>query len=200
MARKARRIAREAATRSAASDLIKLLTPRELLLAGVVAYWAEGSKSKPWSRKERLTFVNSDPGMITLFLAWLTMLGVSRDRWTLRLHIHETADIERASAFWSEVTGVPTERFRRPTLKQHNPKPSRHNLGDSYVGCLSIDIRKSTELYRQVAGWFEGLVNSLGRRPIGRPQGFGPWYPRSSRGGPASRQGRLFDVDQTSDA
>lgn len=40
------------------------LTRRELKIAGAVAYWAEGSKSKPWRTKEVVAFVNSDAFMI----------------------------------------------------------------------------------------------------------------------------------------
>ncbi len=56
------------------------LTDREVLIAGAVAYWAEGAKAKPWRPIERLKFVNSDPGMIQLFLRWLELIGVDRER------------------------------------------------------------------------------------------------------------------------
>jgi hypothetical protein len=45
------------------------LTDRELFMTGVALYWAEGSKSKPYDRRERVAFVNSDPGVISVFLA-----------------------------------------------------------------------------------------------------------------------------------
>ena len=48
---------------------------RELLIAGAVAYWAEGSKRKPW-RRRRVTFINSDPDMVRLFLDFLCSHGV----------------------------------------------------------------------------------------------------------------------------
>lgn len=41
---------------------ISALSKRELFVAGVVAYWAEGAKNKPWRRGERVSFMNSDPG------------------------------------------------------------------------------------------------------------------------------------------
>lgn len=73
------------------------LTPRELFLVGVALYWAEGSKSKPWRRLHRLQLINSDEGVIRLFLTWLARLGVDRQRLGFRLHIHETADVEAAA-------------------------------------------------------------------------------------------------------
>lgn len=102
---------------------------RELLLCGVVLYWAEGSKSKPWSRGHRVTFMDSDPGLIRLFIRWVGLLGIERDRLILRVQIHESADVERAQREWSRITGIPVESFRRPTLKRHNPRTRREERG-----------------------------------------------------------------------
>lgn len=56
--------AMEAAKREVGS-----LSDRELFLIGVGLYWAEGAKSKPYRRDETVVFINSDPGMIQVFLA-----------------------------------------------------------------------------------------------------------------------------------
>jgi len=50
------------------SNQIDSLSDRELLIAGAVAYWAEGRKAKPWRTSEVVVFVNSDAAMIRLFL------------------------------------------------------------------------------------------------------------------------------------
>ncbi|HEX6263298.1 MAG TPA: helix-turn-helix domain-containing protein, partial [Actinomycetota bacterium] len=50
------------------------LSERELFVAGVVAYWAEGAKTKPWGARSLVRFSNSDAGMIRLFLAWLDLV------------------------------------------------------------------------------------------------------------------------------
>jgi hypothetical protein len=86
-----RALVRQKASDQAASRVVAL-TERELLL-GAVAYWAEGTKAKPWRQQERLSFTNSDPNMIKLFLAWLNLVGVDGERLRFRVHIHESADI-----------------------------------------------------------------------------------------------------------
>lgn len=58
---------RERMTASAAAR-VGAISDRELLLVGAVAYWAEGTKSKPWNPEERLTFTNSDPDMFILYV------------------------------------------------------------------------------------------------------------------------------------
>ena len=51
---------------SEARAQIACLSESELFVAGVVAYWAEGAKNKPWRTGARVSFLNSDPGMIQL--------------------------------------------------------------------------------------------------------------------------------------
>jgi transposase len=156
-----RRMARQEYTRKAAESQIQELAESELFVAGVVAYWAEGAKSKPWSASPSVMFMNSDPGMIRLFLAWLTLLGIGPERLSFRVSIHESADVEAAVAFWAEVVDVPANQFMRTTLKRHNPTTVRKNVGGTYYGCLAVRVKRSTELGRQIAGWFNGLVRQL---------------------------------------
>lgn len=164
---RARRIATTERIHAEARSSIGRLTARELLVAGILAYWAEGAKSKPWSRSERVEFTNSDPTMITLFLRWLELVGVPRSRLTFQVQIHERADVVAAERFWLSITAVPRTQFRRTILKRHNPKTVRKNTGHRYVGCLRISVQRSTELYRRIVGWYEGIMRSLGPGVIG---------------------------------
>ena len=99
--------------------------------------------------------------MVRLFLAWLQLLGIGPERCAFRVSIHESADVEASVTYWASVVGVPASRFLSPTLKRHNPKTVRKNVGASYHGCLIVTVRRSTELGRQIAGWFNGLVRQL---------------------------------------
>ncbi|MFH8796363.1 hypothetical protein [Streptomyces sp. NPDC017941] len=151
--------------KTAAAAEIGALSDREVFLAGVVLYWAEGAKDKSYSRRERLAFINSDPNVIALYLRWLDLLGVARERLRLRVSIHESADVAEAEAFWAELTGVPVSAFQKATLKRHNPKTSRKNTGEAYRGCLVIYTLQSADLYRRVEGAWYGIVGAA-TRPI----------------------------------
>jgi transposase-like protein len=157
-----RALIRQRATNDAASRVGEL-ADRELLLLGAVAYWAEGTKAKPWRRRERLSFTNSDPNMIRLFLAWLDLIGVDENRLSFRVHIHESADIEGALTYWAGIAGVPEGAFSKTTVKRHKPVTNRHNVGDAYRGCLVIQVRRSADEYRLVEGLCVGIVCSLER-------------------------------------
>lgn len=121
-------------TKRAAAAAIGKLTDRELFLVGVGLYWAEGAKDKPYSRREQVLFVNSDPGMISVFLAWLDLLQVERERLRFRVMIHESADVPAAERFWADHVGADGSSFNKSTLKKHNPKTVRKNVGDNYRG------------------------------------------------------------------
>ncbi|NED99581.1 terminase gpP N-terminus-related DNA-binding protein [Phytoactinopolyspora halotolerans] len=140
------------------------LSDRELMLIGAVMYWAEGQKMKPWNRTETLRFINSDPDVILLHLVWLAHLGVAPDRLTFRVHIHESADVAAAERYWAGVVGVPVDSFGRTTLKKHNPKTVRKNVGDSYKGCLIVGVRRSSRDYRAMNAVWRGICQAIERR------------------------------------
>ncbi|TQL22069.1 hypothetical protein [Streptomyces sp. SLBN-134] len=145
-------------TKQQAKQAVGNLTPRELFLLGVGLYWAEGSKDKPYDRRENVVFVNSDPGMIQVYLSWLDILGIERERLRFNVMIHENADVSGAEDYWAELTGADRSAFNKTTLKRHNPKTVRKNVGDGYRGCLVIKVLKSADLYRRIEGSWYGIV------------------------------------------
>jgi predicted transcriptional regulator len=128
------------------------LSERELLIAGAVAYWAEGKKSKPWRPQEQVVFVNSDAGMVQTFLCFLALAGVEDDQLRFHIQIHESADVPAAEAYWQQVVGAPPTRFVKTTLKRHTPLTSRKNTGADYHGCVAVRVLRSAALYRRIEG------------------------------------------------
>lgn len=154
------RAERRAAVRAEAAATVGDLSPADVLRLGAVMYWCEGTKVKPWRPgTERLTFTNSDPGLIRFYLRFLAVLDVPADMIQFRLAIHESADVEASVRWWSEVVNVASDRFLRTTLKRHVAKTaSRHNTGDDYRGCLVVSVRRSRDLYWRVEGLVDGIL------------------------------------------
>lgn len=150
----------EAGTHDKAERWVGRLKERDLMLAGAVAYWCEGAKSKPWRKQGHLKFVNSDPGLVELFIRFTEALGASRRRLTYWVSIHESADAEAATRWWAERIGVSIEAMRRPSLKRHTPATNRHNTGDGYHGCLVVEVPRSRLLYVRVEGIMAGLFRA----------------------------------------
>ncbi|WP_374774343.1 hypothetical protein OG756_16490 [Streptomyces sp. NBC_01310] len=139
---------------------IETLSDRELFLLGVGLYWAEGSKDKPYDRRERTIFVSSDPGMVGVYLAWLHRLRVEEERLRFHVMIHESADVTAAEEFWRDFVGGDPARFHKTTLKRHKPTTQRKNTGEGYRGCLVVRVLKSADLYRRIEGWWCGIVGA----------------------------------------
>nr|WP_180218293.1 hypothetical protein [Streptomyces albus] len=152
-------------TKAAATAEIGTLSDRELFLIGVGLYWAEGAKSKPYRRDETVAFVNSDPDMIRLYLAWLDLLGVERTRLRFTVMIHESADVHGAERYWADLVGAGPESFYKTTIKKHNPRTVRKNVGENYRGCLAVRVLQGADLYRRIEGWWYGIVGAVGSAP-----------------------------------
>ncbi|MCT4356483.1 hypothetical protein M5362_25470 [Streptomyces sp. Je 1-79] len=146
-------------TKDDAAGEIGAMTDRELFLVGVGLYWAEGTKDKPYARRENVIFVNSDTDVIRVYLAWLALLGIERERLRFRVMIHESADVAAAERYWADIAGIDTALLGKTTLKKHNPRTVRKNVGENYRGCLVISVLQSAELYRRIEGWWRGIAS-----------------------------------------
>src|SRR5260221_1449534 len=156
------REAEREAVRVAAADEIGELSDREIIIAGAITYWCEGSKNKPHRRQDRVDFINSDPTLIKFFLRFLDVVGTASEQLIFRVYVHEDADVEAAQRFWLDVTRAQPDQFRHPVLKRHNPKTVRKNTGNDYHGCLRINVRRSTVLYRTIEGWAAAVMAPRG--------------------------------------
>ena len=185
------REARREAVRAAAAAEIGPLTEREILIAGAIAYWCEGAKTKARRRQDRVVFVNSDPALIRFYLRFLDTVGIGREDLTYRVHIHEAADVPGAERFWQRVTQTDPRQFRRTVLKTHNPRTVRTNVGDDYHGCLRVEVRRSANLYRQIDGWASTIMDdpSGPNAPESTQRGIEPGSPATELPGEDSNLG-----------
>jgi transposase len=166
--RRRRADAREA-VRAAERDHIGPLAERDILMAGAIAYLCEGTKSKPYRRSGKVTFINSDPRLVRFYLRFLRSAGVKDDQLSFRLSIHESADIRAAQEFWQRVAGADASQFHRPNLKRHNPRTVRLNTGNGYHGCLRIEILRGGDLYERIAGWSDAVLAAADSEPPSAP-------------------------------
>ncbi len=120
-------------------------------------YWAEGSKQKDWNVSQCMNFSNMDPKTHKVVLAWIQKyMGIRRNALRFDLYIHETADAEVAKEFWSKELGIVTSQIK--TYFKRAKITGRHNIGRTYHGVLRINVPKSTDLNRRIAGWIEGVI------------------------------------------
>lgn len=134
------------------------LSKRELFIAGVALYWAEGFK-----KDKRLGFANSDPSMIRFFLNWLIgSCKVPKKDIRLRvgLNLSHKKRIGEVEKYWSEITKISHTQFQKPFFQKFIWKKAFPNP-EEYFGVLRIRANKQLPLFRKIHGWIEGLkINS----------------------------------------
>ncbi len=90
------------------------ISQREFLIAGLFLYWAEGSKTKPFS----IGLTNTNPNMLILFIRWLKFFNVPPSRLRVHLHLYSDMDIKKQINFWSKTLDLPISQFRKPYIKK----------------------------------------------------------------------------------
>lgn len=141
------------------------LDHRDLVILGLVAYWCEGSKIKPWQSSQRVTFVNTDIHLIRMFLRLLDFAGVADEDRRFRIQIHETADVGAAERSWAEDLGFSVDLLQRTTLKRHNPRTNRRNVSAGYRGCLCVTVARSAALQEVLEAGFQALAGLASVHP-----------------------------------
>jgi len=127
----------------------RFLSSDPLFIAGVVAYWSEGAKSR------EVCFSNSDPDLIRLFISWARrFLGADQSRFSARMHLHAGQDENERREFWARTTGIPLARFGKTFIK---PEGSGHRKKVLYNGTVQIRLSKSRNDIERVIGWIDGV-------------------------------------------
>ncbi|MBP7807535.1 helix-turn-helix domain-containing protein [Candidatus Saccharibacteria bacterium] len=137
----------------ASKDLGGILNYRELWIAGVALYWAEGGKTR-----RLLRFSNGDPAMIRLMMDFFRKVcEVPEAKFRGYIHIHPNLDALAAEQYWSTITGIPLTQFfktyRKPNISSKGKRQSLpHGVLDIYV----LD----TQLFYRMSGWIQSFTSA----------------------------------------
>lgn len=135
-------------------SLVGELSERDLLIAGIALYWAEGNK-----KNRRLVFSNSDPKMIKVCIKWLTgCLKIPMSDIYCQVGINQIHKdrVNIVEEYWSEITGIPILSFKKVSLKKVLSSKVYGNFNEHF-GTLNIIVRKSTNLNYLVLGFIDAL-------------------------------------------
>lgn len=139
---------------------IKEIKNSELLLMGAMLYWAEGSKEKDYKPGTGIRFSNSDPLIIKIMLKWFReCLDIEDSRIKFNIYIHQNYinELKRVREYWADITGFPIDEFGKIYFKKHSIKTVRKNIGNGYNGQIIIRIANSSNTYRRILGWIDGI-------------------------------------------
>ena len=133
------------------------LSEREFLVAGAALYAGEGAK-----RDGSVLFANSDPRMMAFFAEWLRrFFPIEESRLRVRIYLHEGLDLEAATTFWAEVTGVPAVQFGRGYRARPDPtiRTNKHEFGCAYLQY------SCSRTHRSIMGLVAALLSWRGCNP-----------------------------------
>ena len=144
-----------------AAAAVGALSERDLFIAGIALYAGEGFKTGGAAG-----FANNDPRMVLAFVTWLrAFFEIDESRLRLRLYLHEGLDLDAASRFWSELTGIPLDQFGAPYRAANDPtrRRSKH-----LMGCPSIRY-SCVRTHRMILGLTDALLHSLAPSGVAQP-------------------------------
>ena len=110
--RKKREVRLQSAYVRVRKDIGKL-SRRDLLIAGFYLYWGEGNKSS----RGQVGISNTNPEIILTFIDWVRLLGISRRKLSVKLHLYHDMDVKKEIMYWSETLSIPESQFRKPYIK-----------------------------------------------------------------------------------
>ena len=124
------------------SDL-GLLSDRDLLIGGIFLYWGEGSKTSPYC----CSVSNTDPDVLKMFIKWLALFGVDKNKLHLSLHLYKDMNIKREVEYWSKELSIPVSLFKRPYIKDSNLSGLTYKTGFGHGTCNVRYYNKSLWQY-----------------------------------------------------
>lgn len=139
-----------------ASQDIKDISKRELLLIGTALYWGEGCKKNRWG----LQFSNSDPEVISLIMKFFRYVcRVPENKFYMQMILHNNISGRKALDFWAKITKVKRSQFKKScfSLSRSSKKIRRRN--QLPYGTLQVRIHNK-ELTHRVYGYIKGLKHA----------------------------------------
>ena len=133
-----------------------------LLLAGALLYWAEGYNRQEKIPSPSISFGNSNPDMVVLFLRFLReVMQIPEERLRPVVQIHHNIKPKSAISFWAKITNIPKERFRVTHQTSRASKGKRPYNSLPY-GTLKLDANGRQNFFK-IKGWIDGLAKQNSR-------------------------------------
>ncbi len=108
---------------------------QELLIAGLMLYWAEGSRRN----KHVIQLANLDERMLRLFARFLRVIcGVNENKLCLTVQLYRDFDKEKTRDYWSKNLEIPKHFI---AVNIHSDKRSKPNQQWSKYGIARIEVR-----------------------------------------------------------
>ena len=137
----------------AARNEIQKLNGETFRVAGIMLYWAEGTKT------QSTAISNSDPRIIKLMVGWFKkVFNIAPIQLKAHLHIHYGNDEKKIKKYWSQLTGIPLKNFGKSFIK---PAGTGHRTNILPNGIIKIRVSGigSENLRHRILAWSEKVYD-----------------------------------------
>lgn len=148
------------------ANKIKNLSKRELLLMGAALYWAEGYKrprviNNIERTSHQISFVNSDPDMIKIFIKFLReIINIPREKITLNMRLYNNLEEKLCKSYWKKVTGLSDGNFRKTTYLVSLSSKNKRSFNRLPFGTLAVGVA-DTAKFHTIMGFILGLKYAI---------------------------------------
>ncbi len=118
-----------------AAELIKQVTTRDKLIAGIALYAGEGSKTLNLVR-----LVNTNPRIVRFFVDWLQLLGVPRTHVRARVHGYPDTDVASAERYWCRVLDISKAQLQPACIDKRSKKDSKRAYNQPH-GTVHVTVK-----------------------------------------------------------
>lgn len=150
--------------RETAQNDISIIAKEDLKLIGVALYWAEGYKRLVMKDgKERtghaISFVNSDPEMVKIFMRFLRQtLEVRDDEFRIAMRLYPNINEKVAMKYWMNVINLNKQNFTKTTYLISSASKQKRPFNRLPHGTLQVAVY-DTKKFHRIMGWIEGMKN-----------------------------------------
>lgn len=123
---------------------------KQLKIAGLMLYWAEGVKAY----NSTVDFANSDPKMIKLFLQFLRLIyQVNESKLRVLLYCYSNQNVNKLVQYWGRITKISHKQFIKPYVRSDykNCKTNKMPFGLIHIRYndkrLFAKIKKDTKIF-----------------------------------------------------
>lgn len=148
--------------RKEAKEELGELSQRDLWLLGIGLYLGDGTKST-----EDVEIINSNPKIIQLAIKWFKeVCKAETENFSLAIHTYPDNNLKKTIDYWSNLTGIPKDQFRKTQIDKRRNKKDKKN-GKLPYGTAHLRVNACGKdhlgrtLHRRIMGWIEGCFNQI---------------------------------------
>ena len=131
-----------------------------LFLAGIILYWAEGTRLNKKYRKYQLALTNSDSKLISFYCKFLKAYfkDIAIKDWRAELFLYPDIKPREAVSYWSRVLRIPSRQFiKSQILSSNNAQDKKLKFGTCCVYINSKDACLTMQT------WIESVSKDMRR-------------------------------------